>query len=165
MLMYELVESEGLTGREVSVTHTIDTVETIPESATVSEVIPELSSDSEDESPALTERPSQHNLSTAGNTPSLLEMVESKLEGTHISPTSSVASNSTDDSNIDDVEQRTTRSTSFSSIHSRPRTPIFEVLDPQISPPPLKRVRRNIGGEEEVNADEGRVKVVEDGTD
>ena len=76
--------------------------------------------------------------------PSLLEMVESKLEETHISPTSSIASHSSTDDLIVELEQKSTRSTSFSSIHSRPQTPIVEAQDPQLSPPPLKGVRREM---------------------
>jgi hypothetical protein len=159
MLMYELVDLEGSSQREVSMALTIDTVETAPDSPTVTEEVSEFS-DSEDESPALAEGPFDlENDATPNRTPSLLEMVESKLEGTHISPSSSIASNSTEDSIID-LEQKTTRSTSFSSVHSRPETPIFEVLDPKMSPRPMKRIRRDIieeGGvglqSEEVEAD------------
>ena len=61
MLMYELMDfkgDEGESQREGSIAPTIDTVETVPESATVSEDVPEKS-DPEDQSPALIERPLQ----------------------------------------------------------------------------------------------------------
>lgn len=179
MLMYELVESAGIEWRDASVAPTINTVETIPDSITISEDALEHDSDWEDDDSPVTERASLHfderpstkgalhlrNNSTRddplqpdnaptnghlqlkndrrGTGPSLLEMVESKLEVTHISPTSSIASHSTGDS-IVEPGQKSTRSTSFSSIHSRPQTPIFDVQDLQLSSPPLKRVRREI---------------------
>ena len=187
MLMYELVESAGIEWRDASVAPTINTVETIPDSITISEDALEQDSDWEDDDSPATERASLHfeerpslqldsdrttkgalhlrnnstpddpiqpeNAPTNGHLrlkndrrstgPSLLDMVESKLEVTHISPTSSIASHSTGDS-IVEPGQKSTRSTSFSSIHSRPQTPIFDVQDLQLSPPPLKRVRREI---------------------
>jgi hypothetical protein len=178
MLMYELIESAGIEWRDVSVSPTINTVETIPESIAISEDALEQNTESGDDTPA-TERASLHfekrpslqlnsdgalhfeNGSTPDDPlkpqnattndplqlkkdhPSLLEIVEGELEATHISPTSSIASHSTGDS-IVELGQKSTRSTSFSSIHSRPQTPIFEVQDPQLSRPPLKRVRRGI---------------------
>ena len=102
---------------------------------------------------APTNGPLQLKNNRTDNGPSLLEMVESKLEGTHISPTSSIASHSTDDS-IVELGQKSTRSTSFSSIHSRPRTPIFDVRDPQLSPPPSKRFRRGIVEKEDSGSSE-----------
>ena len=161
MLMYELVESAGTEERNRSVAPTVTTVETAPESTTVSEDVNIYTGDGTPttEPPSLRpeKRPSleiDNNSSTTGQ--SLLEMVDSKLEETHISPTSSISS-------ADDYEreQKSTRSTSFSSIHSRPRSPIFEAKDPQMSPPPLKRVRiESMDKEEDAKIDTER-----DGTD
>jgi hypothetical protein len=85
-------------------------------------------------------------LSVADTTNSSLEIVAAQLGDVHISPPCSVTSNSTDDSLVH-VEHESTRSTSFSSIHSRPQTPIFEKQDPQLSPPPSKRIKREEEGE------------------
>ena len=195
MLMYELIESARIEWRDVSIAPTINTVETIPESITISEDALEQNTDSGDDTPA-TERDSLHfekrpslQLNSDGalhfengsppddrlkpqnankngplqlkkDHPYLLEMVEAKLDATHISPTSSIGSHSTGDS-IVELGQKSTRSTSFSSIHSRPQTPIFEIQDPQLSCPPLKRVRRVIITDDQ----EGRSGISEDGTD
>jgi hypothetical protein len=156
MLMYELVEAVGngnVNAREVSLAPTVETVEIAPEKidATNSADVPEIS-DSEEESKALTEQRSLqldplHPAERVEN-PSLLDVVEAKLDNVHISRASSVASHSTDDI-LADLEQKSTRSTSFSSVHSRPRTPIFEAIDPQMLPPPFKRVRKDITEEEQ----------------
>jgi hypothetical protein len=84
--------------------------------------------------------------SMTDTTNSSLEIVAAQLGDVHISPPCSVTSNSTDDSLVH-VEHQSTRSTSFSPIHSRPQTPIFEKKDPQLSPPPLKRIKREEEGE------------------
>ena len=123
MLMYELVvpsTSENTTPqeeRELSLALTFDTVETTPEPC-VDPTNPSSPTISEDKSPAAADD------------------LELQLEKVHISPPSS-------DTSTEDAERgsRTSRSTSFSSVHSRPATPIFDVKDPLLSPPPTKRVR------------------------
>lgn len=142
MLMYELVQTKT-ERRAISVAPTVETAETVPEGI-------EAQSISEPDWPeknglTSTERPSLR-VDTDPITAKEEDFVDNvglQLEEAHISPTSSVTSRS-DES----LEQRSTRSTSFSSVHSRPHTPIFESNDPWLSPPPSKRVRRHIKDED-----------------
>lgn len=156
MLMYELVDVVGngkVEKREVSLAPTVETMETNPESlnAAISAEVPEIS-DPEEESQAQTQRPSLQldplrPVERMENR-SLLDAVDAKLNNVHFSRSSSVASHSTDDFLVD-PERKSTRSTSFSSVHSRPQTPIFETMDLQMSPPPFKKTRKDVPKEEQ----------------
>jgi hypothetical protein len=148
MLIYELVQSvptDGLSDRDISVTPTINTVETVPENVEPENAAEDIPETPEGTMESFRQPVRRLSIPHEGNPGSLLDLVESKLEDTHISPTSSVLSNSTDDEFPEG--QKSTRSTSFSSVHSRPTTPIFELKDPHMSPPPFKRVRREVEGE------------------
>jgi hypothetical protein len=145
MLMYELVESAGSgelnKERETSVASTVDTTTTAPESdvSTIEEEPVVIHTSDAVESPRES-TPTPKNPVTLTQ-PSLLDVVE-QLDSMHISAPSSIASSSTEDSLVNGVEaNKPTRSTSFSSTRSRPQTPIFEMKDPQLSPPPTKRMR------------------------
>ena len=137
MLIYELVQtelSEDMTDRDLSPTPTIPTAPEVNDMDEIPEAV------TEETEPKSIE--SQLNVPDEHKDPrSLLNLIESHLEETHISPPSSVVSHFTDDDFPEG--QKSTRSTSFSSVHSRPTTPLFETKDPQISPPPLKRVRQD----------------------
>ena len=131
MLMYELIsppeDSTTQQQRETSLALTLDTIETTPDT------IPDPTTP--DDSPTISD---DVPAPPAAAVPTDLEL---QLEKVHISPPSS--DTSTDDT---DQDRKTSRSTSFSSVHSRPVTPIFEVKDPLLSPPPAKRVRIDIEG-------------------
>jgi hypothetical protein len=171
MLMYELVQSdcvsEGISERDVSTAPTLDTLDTVAASTDAS-TIPEdelVVAESiegeplteENESLASTERRPSLQLNpiipSTQPAPSLLALVEHRLETIKISPTSSVTSTSTEDDSLANHDEKS-RSTSFSSTHSRPRTPIFETKDPQLSPPPRKKLRKD-GVLEEEGPDDG----------
>ena len=164
MLMYELVQpdlvSERVGRRDVSTAPSVDTLDTVAAStSTVHEEEPVLEPiedggmTKEDVSMTSTERRPSLQLgpipSATGADPSLLDIVESRLEAIKISPTSSVTSTSISDTDSIAVPDEKSRSTSFSSTHSRPRTPIFENKDPQLSPPPRKKVRIQTMGDVE----------------
>lgn len=170
MLMYELVHSAGmeewLREREESIARTIDTMDTVPNTVkmtpvsvaipTVLENFSPVTAVDIDESdietpPSPSTVPPRHEI-TSSDGQSLLDIVEAQLDDVHISPASSVASHSTDDSLVH--IEHPTRSTSFSSIHSRPQTPIFEFQDPQVSPPPMKRMKRETTGETEAEVED-----------
>ena len=136
MLMYELIpppqdSTTQQEQREISLALTLDTIETTSQS------VPESTPTSPDDSPTISDDiPAPTAAVTA--IPADLDL---QLEKVHISPPSS--DTSTDDT---DQDRKTSRSTSFSSVHSRPATPIFEVKDPMVSPPPAKRLRIEIEG-------------------
>ena len=160
MLMYELVKTKEDV-RDTSLAPTINTLETVPESIASQTVSQNIEEDEEREgetSSTLTERPSlqlERVHSATTRLEASIDSVESQLEEVHISPTSSVTSHS--DESLVHLEQRSTRSTSFSSVHSRPHTPLFEKKDPQLSPPPLKKIRRGVAEDEMVSAGEGNL--------
>ena len=152
MLMYELVQpewvSERVSERDVSTAPTLDTVGTNAEStdaSTVPEdepvvVEPTASEPStKGESMATEQHPSLPlgHIPSSETDPSLLELVEQRLEKIKISPSSSVT---TEDDSLANHDEKS-RSTSFSSTHTRPQTPIFEQKDPLLSPPPRKKLR------------------------
>jgi hypothetical protein len=154
MLMYELVQpdiSEPISEGDVSTTPTVQTLDTVaesPEASTLPEdepvVIQSADIDSLTEDSSLTSTESHPSfrldpIPSTKNDPSLLDIVESRLEKIKISPSSSVASTEDDSLHHDDKS----RSTSFSSTHSRPQTPIFENKDLQLSPPPRKKMKKD----------------------
>jgi hypothetical protein len=142
MLMYELVHPVDnptvLNDREVSIAPTLDTVETEPEDIDIRAALEddqgleddldrldstESTISSEEHSLPSTARPSLQldNISTLPkNNYSLLDLVVSRSENNRISPSSSVTSTSEDSLTHPDEKSR---STSFSSVHSRPQTP------------------------------------------
>ena len=71
-----------------------------------------------------------------------LPSLETKLDETHISPPKPSVENPI---TISPAKARPPV-LSTTSIHSRPRTPIFEVKDPQMSPPPFKKIRTVVVG-------------------
>jgi len=146
MLMYELVQSgapEEVDEKHMSGASIADAVEVaIKDSDSQAETISETTGDSTGPAEGISAL-IKHGVPTPPDSEADFELVNSKLEKIKVSPPSSVGSHSTYDS--DQLEQRqTTRSTSFSSIHSRPRTPIFEEKDPLTSPPPPKKLRVEI---------------------
>src|SRR5277367_5587283 len=126
MLMYELISPESTITqdeeRQTSLSPTLDTLETTPSplESNLQNVEPSPTS------PTISDVPATEPID-----------LDLKLEKVHISPPSS--DTSTDDNT--DQDRKTSRSTSFSSVHSRPATQLFELKDPQLSPPPAKRVR------------------------
>lgn len=137
MLMYELLQPvdnpTDMNERDVSLAPTMDTAETEPEGIEARAELEddmdrldstELTISSEEHSLPSTARPSiqlDNVLPHQKHRPSLLELVESRLENNRISPSSSVTSTSEDSLTHPDEKSR---STSFSSIHSRPHTPL-----------------------------------------
>ena len=171
MLMYELVEPDESTNEgDMSTAPTVETLDTVAES-TEGSTLPEdepvmvesadVDSMTEESSLASTDRRSsvQFDPIPVKTDPSLLDIVESRLENIKISPSSSVTSTSTEDDSLHHDDK--SRSTSFSSTHSRPPTPIFENKDPQLSPPPRKKMKKvaveTVGGDNDLGLDTGGI--------
>lgn len=151
MLMYELVEPDEPTNEgDMSTAPNVETLDIIAEtteSSTLPEDEPVMAEsadlDSESSLASTERRPSvQLDPIPVKTDPSLLDIVESRLENIKISPSSSVTSTSTEDDSLPHDHDKS-RSTSFSSTHSRPPTPIFENKDPQLSPPPRKKMKKD----------------------
>jgi len=137
MLMYELVQSGAVEDMDGSKSDVVEVA--IDDTDSESETISETTGDAP---PQRFSALINNGVPTPPDSEAEFELVKSKLERIQVSPPSSVGSHSTDDS--DQLEQRQTRSTSFSSVHSRPSTPIFGEKDPQTSPPPPKKLRVEI---------------------
>jgi len=131
MLMYELVryDDEGKTDISPCPLELHEVLPVSPDTASiVSDDIQSVATDEEANPPE------------PATELSPVSSLESKLDATHISrPTSSRSELSRTKPPL----LNTASSTSYSATptHARPRTPIFEVKDPQMSPPPFKKIR------------------------
>jgi len=130
MLMYELVRYDDEVKTDITPCP-LELYEVIPASPdTASVVSDDIQSITTDEEATPLE---------PSNELSPVSSLESKLTATHISPPTPRS----EPLRTKPRPLNTARSTSYSvtSTHSRPRTPIFEAKDPQMSPPPFKKIR------------------------
>jgi ubiquitin C-terminal hydrolase len=136
MLMYELVryDDEGKTDITLSPLESHEGITLALDSA----------SDSSDDVQSL---PDTDDEGTPSKPTSELSSLETKLEATHISPPKTITPRSENPVTISPAKPSVRPpALATTSIHSRPRTPIFEVKDPQMSPPPLKKIRTVVVG-------------------